>query len=64
MPRAGTRQLQLYMGIVLFYLFVVYICVLHVKYSARHASYTNPRQLTPTGLANTTMTYMRQLPGA
>ena len=35
MPRMGTRQLQLYMQIVLFYITVVYLCMLHVKFAAR-----------------------------
>jgi sensor histidine kinase regulating citrate/malate metabolism len=36
--RTGARQLQLYIGVLVFYMTVVYFCVLHVKYSARRVA--------------------------
>lgn len=43
---AGSRQLQLYIKILLFYMTVVYVCVLHVRHLARHSGELVPRNHT------------------
>ncbi len=55
MPRMGTRQLQLYMQIVLFYMTVVYLCMLHVKFAARTVA-QNASASAHIVVANTTLT--------
>ena len=45
MPRRGVdrRQLQLYIKILLFYMTVVYFCVLHVRHAAMHVRKSEAR---------------------
>jgi hypothetical protein len=45
MPRRGVdrRQLQLYIKILLFYMTVVYFCVLHVRHAAVHVRKSEAR---------------------
>ena len=41
--RAGSTQLQLYIKILLFYMAVVYFCVLHVQHAATHVRKSEAR---------------------
>jgi hypothetical protein len=43
MPRRDHRQLQLYIKILLFYMTVVYFCVLHVRHAAVHVRKSEAR---------------------
>jgi len=41
--RGGNAQLQLYIKIIIFYMAVVYFCVLHVHHAATHARKSEAR---------------------
>lgn len=57
---AGRGHLQLYIKILLFYMTVVYVCVLHVRHVARHSLRSEPRNYTAHALQSELRELQRQ----